>query len=373
MISVIMPVYNAAKFIKQSIDSILRQTETDLELIIVNDGSTDDSEDIVLSCDDSRIVYIKQDNSGVASARNKGLAIAKGELIAWQDADDISLPTRLEIMQRGFDSPSVGFVHSDMLLVDETDRTVGYLQSQNITAEYGLRFFLKIGTPFNNASMLMKKELLNDFHHDTTLHIGSDSDMVFTVTRGWKSVHIPEPLYLYRRHSSNLTKKYNYEQVAAHVKKFLARHSLEELVPELNWQPANNPDNNAKAHAIISLLLLRRGLSLDASEWLEKAKDVECGLDGRLFVRAISLITNGSYELARQVLQSCPVQDHVAENYFGEIAAFSGDTNSAYKSFMKALDDHPHYIEPIDNLRGLGGLSNLQLVDTSWLKYKQVS
>jgi glycosyltransferase involved in cell wall biosynthesis len=373
MISIIMPVYNAERFVKQSIDSILNQTEKDFELIMVNDGSSDDSENIILSYDDPRIVYIKQENSGVAAARNKGLDIAKGELIAWQDADDISLPARLETMKQWFDNPSIGFVHSDMLLIDDADRTVGYWQSQNISPAHALRFFLKKGTPFNNASMMMRKALLDGFRHDTSLRIGSDSDMVFEVSRDWRSVHLPEPLYLYRRHSSNLTKKYDYEQVAAHVKKLLARHGLEELVPEIGWLSADYADNQAKAYAIISLLLSRRGMRQDADEWLEKAKAIKCGLDGRLFVRALSLIINGSYDLAKQVLQSCPSQDHVIENYLGEIAAFTGDVNGAYRSFMRALKNNPYYIEPLDNLRGLGGLENLQLIDTSWLKYKQVS
>jgi glycosyltransferase involved in cell wall biosynthesis len=201
-----MPVRNAENFLKRSIDSILGQTEKDFELIIVNDGSTDSSEEIILSYDDPRIVYVKQENQGVAAARNKGLSIAKGEFIAWQDADDISLPIRLEIMKNSFTSETIGFVHCDMLLVDENGTATGYWQSQNISPADMTRFFLKIGTPFNNASMLMRKELFREFAHDTSLRIGSDSDMVFSVTNGWESVHIPEPLYIYRRHSNNLTK-----------------------------------------------------------------------------------------------------------------------------------------------------------------------
>lgn len=90
MISIIMPVYNASKSIKRSIESVLNQTYKDIELIIVNDGSKDNSEKIILDYqkNDSRIKYIYQENDGVASARNKGILSASGEYISFLDADD---------------------------------------------------------------------------------------------------------------------------------------------------------------------------------------------------------------------------------------------------------------------------------------------
>lgn len=97
MVSVIMPAYNAEKYIAQAIESILGQTFGDFEFIIINDCSTDRTEEIVLSYEDPRIVYLKNDeNLGVAKTLNKGLAAAKGKYIARMDADDIALPERLE-------------------------------------------------------------------------------------------------------------------------------------------------------------------------------------------------------------------------------------------------------------------------------------
>lgn len=94
-ISVIMPAYNAEKYIAEAIDSILGQTFGDFEFIILNDCSKDRTEEIILSYDDPRIVYVKnEENMGVARTLNKGLELAKGEYIARMDADDISLPER---------------------------------------------------------------------------------------------------------------------------------------------------------------------------------------------------------------------------------------------------------------------------------------
>ena len=91
LISVIMPVYNGERFLRQAIDSILNQTIIDFELIIINDGSTDSSEDIILSYHDSRIKYVKNEyNLKLIKTLNKGLMLAKGKFISRMDADDIA-------------------------------------------------------------------------------------------------------------------------------------------------------------------------------------------------------------------------------------------------------------------------------------------
>lgn len=91
-----MPVYNASKFLKEAIDSILAQTFKDFELIVINDGSSDDSEKIIHSYQDTRIVYAYQENQGVASTLNAGIELATQKYIWRHDADDISLPNKLE-------------------------------------------------------------------------------------------------------------------------------------------------------------------------------------------------------------------------------------------------------------------------------------
>ena len=90
LVSVILPVYNSEKYIAEAVDSVLSQTYEKLELIVINDGSTDCSENIIKNYKDSRIVYIKnKKNVGVAMARNKGIQIASGSYIAFIDSDDV--------------------------------------------------------------------------------------------------------------------------------------------------------------------------------------------------------------------------------------------------------------------------------------------
>ena len=96
-LSVIMPAYNAEKYIGEAIESILNQTFTDFEFIIIDDGSSDHTADIIKGFHDERIRFIQNEkNSGVANTLNKGLELSQGEYIARMDADDISLPARFE-------------------------------------------------------------------------------------------------------------------------------------------------------------------------------------------------------------------------------------------------------------------------------------
>ncbi len=121
-ISVIMPVYNGADYLAESMDSIIRQTCRDFEFIVINDCSTDNTEEIILSYQDSRIVYLRnEENLGVARTLNRGLDIARGEYVARMDADDIARPERLEIQKNHMDShPEVDVLATSSQSFDET-------------------------------------------------------------------------------------------------------------------------------------------------------------------------------------------------------------------------------------------------------------
>ena len=96
-ISIVMPVYNCENYLHEAIKSILEQTYTDFEFIIINDGSEDNSEDIILSYADPRIIYIKNDkNMKIVKTLNKGISLSRGKYIARMDADDICYRDRLE-------------------------------------------------------------------------------------------------------------------------------------------------------------------------------------------------------------------------------------------------------------------------------------
>jgi len=113
-VTVLMPVYNAEPYLKEAIESILHQTYSDFEFLIINDGSTDSSKDIILSYHDSRIRYIENEsNMKLIATLNKGIGLAKGKYIVRMDADDISLPERLKLLYGFMEShPNVGLCGS---------------------------------------------------------------------------------------------------------------------------------------------------------------------------------------------------------------------------------------------------------------------
>jgi len=125
-VSVIIPLYNGERFIRNAIESVLCQTVQDFELIVVDDGSTDRSKDIVLGIK-GPITYVYQENSGVAAARNHGFLISQGEYIAFLDQDDRWYPQKLEIQVKHLDqNPEVGIAYCDVNLIDETSNVVEF-------------------------------------------------------------------------------------------------------------------------------------------------------------------------------------------------------------------------------------------------------
>jgi len=115
-VSVIIPTYNRADLVTQTIDSVLQQSFTDREIIVIDDGSTDDTQDRLSPYLD-RIRYIRQPNSGVNAARNTGLQVARGEFIALLDSDDLWMDFKLELDVAILDKfPDVGFVYSDFII-----------------------------------------------------------------------------------------------------------------------------------------------------------------------------------------------------------------------------------------------------------------
>lgn len=153
-----MPVYNGEAYLREAMDSVLRQTYADFEFLVVNDGSTDQTEAIVLSYHDPRIRLISQPNGGVARALNTGLREAAGTYIARFDADDICRPERLA-RQSAFMASHPGYVivGSDADYIDEEGEFLFRYVNEVYTDE-AIRESVKVRCPFIHSSVLYKKD-----------------------------------------------------------------------------------------------------------------------------------------------------------------------------------------------------------------------
>ncbi len=210
-ISVVIPSYNSAAYLADAIDSALKQTLAPLEVIVVNDGSTDETAQI-LERYRGRICCITQENRGLAGARNRGIAAAQGDLIAFLDADDIWFPEKLEKQLQCLEEhPQAALVHSQPYYWD-TGTGEKWTRSNHGRHEYvGLcyhRLFFKPGALA--GSMIVRKECLAEvgvFDERIRGAGGEDYDLCLRIARHYEFAFVDEPLFLYRLHSSNLTKQ----------------------------------------------------------------------------------------------------------------------------------------------------------------------
>jgi len=200
-VSVIIPNYNYGRFLRQSIESALDQTLKPHEVIVVDDGSTDESNDVLDSFGDA-ILSVSQENAGVAAARNRGAGIATGDILAFLDADDFWGATKLEKQAAKFASDlAIGFVHCGMTNVDENgDRIDEHVDgAEGSVAEQLLKFEPSvIATTIAVRRDLFMKVGGYDINRD--LHPSEDWDLCYRLAGESKVGFVREPLHFYRHH-----------------------------------------------------------------------------------------------------------------------------------------------------------------------------
>lgn len=204
-ISILMPVYNCALYLAEAIDSILNQTFTDFELIVLDDGSTDGSAEIAKSYNDSRIVYhCNEKNLGLANNLNVGLRMAKGKYIARMDGDDISLPERLQTQFDYLEShPDIDLCSCGLQMFG-TEDTVWVRESNPEAVKITMMFY----SPVLHASSVWRREAFekHNLYYDQNAFPAEDYDLWARAIFHCRMVNIPQVLYKYRIHGIQITK-----------------------------------------------------------------------------------------------------------------------------------------------------------------------
>jgi len=230
MFSIIMPAYNASLYIELAIQSVVEQTYQDWELIIIDDGSTDDTKYIVSTWvkKDPRIKLICQPNSGQPSiARNNALIHAKAELICFLDADDTIAPTKLEISAEAMEAhPNVDILFTDFNTIDENGEMIqlSYLDNQKFLIEAKnfitpvdniylcskqfYKFMALKSTAIHTITIVIKKDVIKELQplFSTDLTIGEDLDLWFRLLLNNEAIYLPSPLSNYRINPNSITK-----------------------------------------------------------------------------------------------------------------------------------------------------------------------
>ncbi len=203
-ISVLMPVYNCEKFLKKAMDSILSQTFDNFEYIIINDGSTDNSLNIIKSYEDKRIKIINNSkNLGISRSLNKGIRQAKGEYLARQDSDDISDEDRFKIQLEYIMNNDVDLVDTSIIYIDEDDKFIRDYAKRGYNPEETSShlFFYEI----NHETIMCKRSLIEK---NKTQYYDRPAEDYCLFTRlakkGMKSGHIEKPLVKVRERPDSL-------------------------------------------------------------------------------------------------------------------------------------------------------------------------
>lgn len=207
-VTVFVPAYNAESFIAEAIESILNQSYVDFELLLIDDGSEDTTAEIMTDyCADPRIRIVRNaENLGLPNTRNKGLRMARGEYIAFLDADDIAVPQRLQRQVDYLDAhPDISVLGSQRYNFDEKGiKKAGTNQPRKCRPEtiHALSLFT---SPVYNTTIMARAQALRDHQYDPAFRTAEDTDLWCRMLTAHHFAALPERLVFYRKHTAQTT------------------------------------------------------------------------------------------------------------------------------------------------------------------------
>lgn len=229
-VSLIMPVYNCQDYIYESISSILSQTFQNFELIIVNDGSTDNTEQVIGSFSDSRIVYLKIPNSGIGAALNFAIENANSDFLCRIDSDDICYNNRLQI-QYDFmlKNPEIDFVGANADVITECGEYI-YTTNQQWKSHSEIENVIFDLNPFIHPTVFYRKKIFEKIggYYENRNGIYEDYNFHFRVVKNFKTVNIDEVVIKYRLRSTSFSVRNRSKKFWNLQKKFAITSELTE-------------------------------------------------------------------------------------------------------------------------------------------------
>ena len=242
LVSIIMPVYNMENFITEAIESILIQNYMNFELIVVDDGSTDNTKDAVLSFEDPRIKYFYKENGGPYTARNLGMKKASGDFIIPLDADDMMTPDFISSHLKEFEKfPDADLIYCDDYLIDISGKPTRIIERPEYTdRKHLIRDLFHCGFPVVPFRTCIRKSVFDKIGlFDDSFRNSMDYDMIrLFVRHGLKARHLKAPLYLRRMLPDSVSRKPSHEGARANfevLKRFTESFSYDELFPDVAW------------------------------------------------------------------------------------------------------------------------------------------
>lgn len=273
--SILLPVFNAEKTITETLQSIINQTYKNFEIVIINDGSTDNSELYILKFKDTRIKYYKNEtNKGLIYTLNRGIELCKGEYIIRIDADDIMLPNRIDIQ--------ISFMDNNPQIIASGSAVIKFYTNKKYTRIYTpplspeeIDAKILLGSPIPHPSSIIRKKILTEFNikYDYNYLHAEDYKLWYDLSKHGFLANIEKPLIKYRCSETQISQKYNLKQVE--ISKRIRTLILNDILNKYGIilkQPlylkqildiANKlPDNTKNTTAIFLLILSLKKISL---------------------------------------------------------------------------------------------------------------
>ncbi|NKI20922.1 glycosyltransferase [Paenibacillus dendritiformis] len=345
LVSIILPVYNGSMYLKQAIDSVLKQTYPHIEVIIVDDGSTDDTPNIVKRY--KNIKYFRQSNQGPSVARNVGVRLSSGKYIAMMDADDLSTPTRIEEKVKFLEkNPQFDYVYCDVDVIDSCNRFLYRLESEEVfsSPSDALAYILyRQFIPSPSAILSLRKCFdLAPYPEDYT-H-GEDYFLMIEWTRRFVGAYLPKVLYRYRRHDGNLTNAHN-KQMKAEIDiiKNIGTEQIKEIVECSHFSVLDK-------ELLFAKIMMKIGDYYNAEAILSQISQEESDV---LFLLGICQYQRYSYTDAMKSFESALMINHgLAEgwNNLGCSLVHLNEVKKAEACFLQAKTIRPEYMDAAWNI-----------------------
>ncbi|MER3491205.1 MAG: glycosyl transferase family A [Mastigocladus sp. ERB_26_2] len=311
-VSVIIQAYNAMNYLPKILESVLKQTFTDFEVLIINDGSTDNIIEWASQITDPRVKLISQENQGQSAARNLGIVLARGDYLAFLDADNLWLPTKLEKQVNFLDkNPEVGLVNTWVALTDEHGKPTGTVIKTHAEGNVWKQI-IECPTVICGSSPLVRSDCFEKVGlFDKKLSVSADWEMWIRIASRYSFAMIKEPLVFYRQYYNSQSKNCQklLEDNSAVIEKtfktvprelqYIKRRSYGQVYLYLAWRALDNKryqeaiDFRQQAVAnypqlFFSWNYIRQGIALMVMPWLG--------------VQAIDEVRNFSRGLRRRIL-----------------------------------------------------------------------
>jgi len=348
LVSVIIAVYNGEKYINEAIESVLNQTYRNIELIVVDDGSTDSTANIVKRYKD--IKYIFQEHKGKYAARNLAMENAHGDYITFIDADDAYINTKIEkqlqVLNR---NPEVDVVYNDLIVADEN---LGYIHTLKNDGKYENKEDLLANTIYRQViqgpiCMMIRRDA-KDVKWDENLKYVGDYKYIIDLANNYEFKYLEESLYKYRNHKENIFN--NYKEVIKEEIQLLKNIGINKINKSVDKSTYNNYEKNL----LISKIYIKIDELEEAKAILEYIKDEKESSSVYFYLGICNYKLNKVDKAINNYKEAIRINKKMAEAYnnLGCCVALK-KKKQADKYFQKAIKINKEYIDAKFNLEAL--------------------